>query len=435
MLLVRSLKRNNLFLSRLNLNSSSSSSSNFKSVILATATTSVIAFGSLLNLKEEKGDGENNFTNKGTRLRKICYCESLFEGENVDEPSIASFKNVSPPENLKSMKYIDKKSLRAFEVVVNESLKEDEKEILKPNIYAVSPTVLPRHLTLPSNRDRKNTSSVMTRKMYFYKTPILRRELSNKLMLFAGPTTETLGKDVAHLLGKDLNLISVSKFKDGETSVKIHDEICGKRVYIIHSTTSVDSVMEVLLMISCLKRANAKHITLVVPYFGYSRQDRKHGGAMEPIAAADLANMFEVMGVDNVMCMDLHNDSIVGMFPSVPVEHLTPSPVAAAYFHEEFMANMKNKGNHPELKISVVAAHEGQVERTVEFFRVLQKLSSSDFNANTETPDIRMASIIKSRQFRGQKKYEPILIGDVKGRKCIIVSIKFYFLFLYSFTT
>jgi ribose-phosphate pyrophosphokinase len=117
--------------------------------------------------------------------------------------------------------------------------------------------------------------------------------------------------------------------------------------------------------------------------------------------------MYEEMGVDHVMCMDLHNDSIRGFFsPKVPVENLMPVPVAAAYFNEELGASDKDQ------KITVVASHEGQVTRAAIFRSVLQRLSGKD---------IEFAFITKNRQSRGEKKYTPQVVGNVEGRKCIIV--------------
>jgi len=166
------------------------------------------------------------------------------------------------------------------------------------------------------------------------------------------------------------------------------------------------------LMISTLRRASAKHVTAVIPYFGYSRQDMRV--KRETIAAADVALMLEEMGVDRVMCMDLHNDTLTGFFSSkTTVEHLLPGPVAVAYFNEEFerMAKERNTRYPP---ITVVASHEGNVERALMFQRVLKTMSGED---------IKMAFISKDRKMmRGEKGNGMRLVGDdIKGRKCIIV--------------
>jgi len=179
-------------------------------------------------------------------------------------------------------------------------------------------------------------------------------------------------------------------------------------------------MVELLLLISALRRASAKRITAVIPYFGYARQDENKRPLREPIAAADVAHMLEEMGVDRVICMDLHNDTVRGFFaPQVPVEHLMPAPVAAAYFHEELSSMQSTRDNDAKAAksssyppVTVVAAHEGQVGRATQFRDVLKRLAGED---------IELAVLTRGRMKAGAKVYEPMLVGKVKGRKCIII--------------
>ena len=257
---------------------------------------------------------------------------------------------------------------------------------------------------------------VTTQKMYFYKTSQLQTDMADRFIILAGSSSVDVGGDIAHLLGVPINQMHVGRFTDGEVNIQLQESVRGKHVYIINSTTSADALMELLLMIPTLRRASAKKVTAVIPYYGYSRQDQKHFRRREPIAAADIARMLEEMGVDRVICLDLHADSLQGFFsPSCPVEHLMPAPVAAAYFHEELTPEFESVAGNCDYsypQVTVVAAHEGQVGRATQFRTVLQRLSGQN---------VDFAVLTKSKMAPGSSQYEAKLVGNVTGRKCILV--------------
>jgi ribose-phosphate pyrophosphokinase len=206
-------------------------------------------------------------------------------------------------------------------------------------------------------------------------------------------------------------------------------------VFVVCTTSSATAIAELLLTLSALRRGSAKRINCVIPYYGYSRQDRRTGMKREPIAAADMAYLLEEMGIDSVICVDLHNALVKGFFsPEIPVDHLSPGPVAAAYFYEElFGVGEEKKSEVPKVslfqvnvffnatpmttcfQITVVAAHENQVSRANVFRNALMKLSGSD--------DIRVALASNSRALNENTMSDNAqIVGDVAGRKCIIVS-------------
>jgi ribose-phosphate pyrophosphokinase len=263
---------------------------------------------------------------------------------------------------------------------------------------------------------------VYTKKMYFYQCTKIREDMRPRFRLFALPSSEDLGREMAYLLGTSLNLISVGSYADGETSVKIDEGVRGNEVYVVCSTTTTNSILELLLTVSALRRGSAKRICAVIPYYGYSRQDRRTGLKREPIAAADVARLLEEMGVDSVICCDLHNPLVKGFFrPMIPVDHLMPGPVAAAYFYEELFDGGGGEedgdptgGGRETPKITVVAAHENQVFRANAFRSALQKLSRHD--------DIRVALVSNTKDLKHDNESDSttLVVGDVRGRKCIM---------------
>ena len=162
-----------------------------------------------------------------------------------------------------------------------------------------------------------------------------------ELILFSGNANPELAAEIAALLGRALGEITVSRFADGEVNVQVHDNVRGKDVFLIQPTCGPvnEHLMELLLMVSTMRRASAERITCVIPYYGYARQDRKMT-ARVPISAADVARLLEAMGVDRVVAVDLHCGQIQGFFgPRVPVDNLDAAKVGFAYFSHKGLVN------------------------------------------------------------------------------------------------
>ena len=161
------------------------------------------------------------------------------------------------------------------------------------------------------------------------------------LAIFSGNANPELASEIAVLLGTPLGNITVSRFADGEVNVQVHDNVRGKDVYLIQSTCPPvnEHLVELLLMVSTMRRASAERITCVIPYYGYARQDRKMT-ARVPISAADVARLLEAMGVDRVIAVDLHCGQIQGFFgPRVPVDNLDAATVGYNYFANKGLVN------------------------------------------------------------------------------------------------
>jgi ribose-phosphate pyrophosphokinase len=151
------------------------------------------------------------------------------------------------------------------------------------------------------------------------------------MKVFGGSSNPPLARAIAQALGVTLGKANVERFPDGETIIKLEDDVRGRDCFVVQSTAPPvnENLMELLIFIDCLRRASARRITAVMPYFGYARQDRKAEGRT-PITAKLVANLISEAGAHRVLTMDLHADQIQGFF-DIPVDHLFAMPVIAKY--------------------------------------------------------------------------------------------------------
>lgn len=164
-------------------------------------------------------------------------------------------------------------------------------------------------------------------------------KMEPKPKVFAASGSETLAKAIAKEFGAELGNVKFSRFSDGEFQPSFEETVRGARVFLVCSTfPPADNLMELLLMIDCAKRASARHITAVVPYFGWARQDRKDKSRV-PIGAKMVAKMLESAGATRIMTMDLHADQIQGFF-EIPVDHLFASTIFLDYLQNLDQSNL-----------------------------------------------------------------------------------------------
>jgi ribose-phosphate pyrophosphokinase len=158
---------------------------------------------------------------------------------------------------------------------------------------------------------------------------------SDGLVVFGGSASSRLCDKICDYLTVERGRASVGHFPDGETLVKVEEDVRGKDCFVVQSTSPPvnDTLMELLIFIDCLRRASANRITAVIPYYGYARQDRKAEGRT-PITAKLVANMVTTAGADRVLTMNLHADQIQGFF-DIPLDHLTAAPVLARHFLDQ----------------------------------------------------------------------------------------------------
>ena len=220
-----------------------------------------------------------------------------------------------------------------------------------------------------------------------------------KMMLFSGNTHPALAAEIAGHLGIQLSPCKITRFASGEIYFRSEESVRGADVFVIqtHAEPVNESIMEQLVMLDAMKRASAKRITAVIPYYGYSRQDKK-GLAREPISAKLVADLVTVAGAQRVVSVDLHSGQTQGYF-DFPFDHLTALPILSDFLSGEL-------GLHDE-NVVVVAPDAGRI-RTAE--RLREHLHAD------------LAFLYKRRsRMEAHKIEEMAVVGEVDGRPCILV--------------
>ena len=215
--------------------------------------------------------------------------------------------------------------------------------------------------------------------------------------IFAGSASQQLTTEIVEILGAKLGKIELGKFSDGEIKVEILENVRGHETYIVQSTCAPSNanLMELMLITDALKRSSASKITAIIPYYGYARQDRRVRSARVPISAKVIADMMNTVGVDRVLTVDLHSESIQGFF-DMPADNV----YATKIMHDD----IKSRSTNDE-PILVVSPDAGGVVRA----RALAKfLGQSDL------------AIIDKRRATANESEVMNIIGDVAGKCCIV---------------
>ena len=214
-------------------------------------------------------------------------------------------------------------------------------------------------------------------------------------VLFTGNANPVLAQEIATHLGAELGKAKVSRFSDGEVDIEIQQNVRARDVFVVQPTGAPtnENLMELMIMVDALKRASARRITAVIPYFGYARQDRRPRSTRVPISAKVVANLLETVGVERVLTMDLHADQIQGFF-DIPVDNIYASPV--------LLTDLKAK-NYSDLV--VVSPDVGGVVRA----RALAKQLGCDL------------AIIDKRRPKANVSEVMHVIGEIDGRNCVIM--------------
>jgi len=215
-----------------------------------------------------------------------------------------------------------------------------------------------------------------------------------KLKLITCNSNKKLATEIAECIGVPLSDAEVVRFSDGEIQIRLDDSVRGCDVYLIQSTCAPvnDHLMELLIMVDALKRASAKTINVVMPYYGYARQDRK-ARARDPITAKLVANLIETAGANRVIALDLHAMQIQGFF-DIPVDHLVGVPILSQYFRQMKLDD-----------IVVVSPDHGGVVRAR---RLADELHAPLAIIDKRRPEPNISEVMN-------------IIGDIKGKTCILI--------------
>src|SRR5690606_38004356 len=216
-------------------------------------------------------------------------------------------------------------------------------------------------------------------------------------MLFSGRSHPELAEHIARELGCDVSPTKLYDFANGEIFVRFEESVRGSDAFVLqaHAEPLNKSIMEQLIMVDALKRASAKRITVITPFYGYARQDKKHNGR-EPITARLMANLFATAGADRLMAVDLHTSQIQGFFDG-PVDHLFALPILAEYVGK----------NVDRERLTIVSPDAGPVRVADRWTDVLgSPLASTHERRDPNVPN--QVSVLE-------------VVGDVKDRVCVIV--------------
>ena len=226
---------------------------------------------------------------------------------------------------------------------------------------------------------------------------LLRKTPTKKIMLFTGRAHPTLAQEVAELLETELTPTTAYNFANGEIYVRFDESVRGCDAFVIQSHTAPinEAIMEQLIMVDALKRASAKRITVILPFYGYARQDKKHLGR-EPISARLMADLFQTAGADRLVTVDLHTAQIQGFFDG-PVDHLLAMPILTRYV----------KKRYGKQKLAVVSPDAGRIKVAESWANTLQA---------------PLAFIHKTRDpHKPNESQANRVVGEVEGRTCILV--------------